>query len=157
MYTNVKIRIHPVNIYLLKVNNKNSRTRCVIYSKLTKKTPEGPHWHEDINKNWHHSIVSVVNFEKIPHLFLVFHSWILGSVAGWVYQQRSKYREVEIMKHAMTDTNYATKLITKQVKLQQEKKPVSSLISMQSLGFEQTWNLLRFSFHKYNFITGKRL
>ena len=157
MYTNVKIRIHPVNIYLLKVNNKNSRTRCVIYSKLTKKTPEGPHWHEDINKNWHHSIVSVVNFEKIPHLFLVFHSWILGSVAGWVYQQRSKYREVEIMKHAMTDTNYATKLITKHVKLQQEKKPVSSLISMQSLGFEQTWNLLRFLFRKYNDFTGKRL
>ena len=40
------------------------------------------------------------------------------------------------MKHALTDTNYATKLITKQVKLQQEKKPVSSLISRQSLGFE---------------------
>ena len=43
------------------------------------------------------------------------------------------------MKHTSTDANYATKLISKQVKLQQEKKPVSSLISMQKIGFEQTF------------------
>ena len=30
MYTNAKIRIYPVGIYLLKVNNENSKTRCVI-------------------------------------------------------------------------------------------------------------------------------
>ena len=43
MYTNAKIKIYPVGIYLLKVNNENSRTRCVICSKLTKKTQERPH------------------------------------------------------------------------------------------------------------------
>ena len=37
MYTNAKIIIYPAGIYLLKVNHENSRTRCVIYSKLTKK------------------------------------------------------------------------------------------------------------------------
>ena len=37
MYTNAKIRIHPVGIYLLKANNENSRTKCVICIKLTKK------------------------------------------------------------------------------------------------------------------------
>ena len=30
----------PVGIYLLKVNNRNIRTRCEIYSKLTMKAPE---------------------------------------------------------------------------------------------------------------------
>ena len=30
----------PAGIYLLKVNNRNTRTRCEIYSKLTIKTPE---------------------------------------------------------------------------------------------------------------------
>ena len=29
-----------VGIYLSKVNNRNTRTRCEIYSKLTIKTPE---------------------------------------------------------------------------------------------------------------------
>ena len=37
MYTNAKIRMYPVGIYLLEVNNENSRTRCVICSKLIKK------------------------------------------------------------------------------------------------------------------------
>ena len=65
-------------IYLLKVNDENFRTRCVICSKMTR---ERPHWHEDIKKRWRRSGVSVVNFEKIPHLSLVFHSWISQSVA----------------------------------------------------------------------------
>ena len=41
------------------------------------------------------------------------------------------------MKHARTDANYATKLLTRRVKLQHEKKPKLNLISMQSAGFEQ--------------------
>ena len=32
-------RIFPANIYLLKVNNRNTRKRCEICSKLTIKTP----------------------------------------------------------------------------------------------------------------------
>ena len=34
----------PAGIYLLKVNNRNSRTRCEICSKLTIKTPERSFW-----------------------------------------------------------------------------------------------------------------
>ena len=41
------------------------------------------------------------------------------------------------MKHARIDANHA--ILTKRVKLQREKKPVSNLISMQSIGFEQTF------------------
>ena len=39
MDTNAKIRIYPAGIYLLKVNNENSRTRCVICSKFKKRHP----------------------------------------------------------------------------------------------------------------------
>ena len=34
------INYYPASIYLLKVNNRNTRTRCEICSKLTIKTPE---------------------------------------------------------------------------------------------------------------------
>ena len=48
----------PAGIYLLKVNNRNTRTRCEIYSKLTRKTPERR--------------LASLNFEHISHLVLVF-------------------------------------------------------------------------------------
>ena len=50
----------PVGIYLLKVNNKNTRTRCEIFSKLTIKTPER-----------RRTVVLIVNFEHISHLALM--------------------------------------------------------------------------------------
>ena len=50
----------PVGIKLLKVNNRNTRTRCEIYSMLTIKTPE------------RRSGVFNVNLEHISHLVLVF-------------------------------------------------------------------------------------
>ena len=34
---------HPAGIYLLKVNNRNTRARCEICSKLTINTPECRH------------------------------------------------------------------------------------------------------------------
>ena len=47
----------PAGNYLLKVNNRNTRTRFEIYSKLTIKTPE--------RREWRHSGVFIVNFEYI--------------------------------------------------------------------------------------------
>ena len=46
------------NIYLLEVNNKNTKKRCEMCSKLTIKTPN--------------SGVFIVNSEHISHLFLAF-------------------------------------------------------------------------------------
>ena len=97
-------------------------------------TLEWPHWLEDIKKHWHRSCVSIANF-KDSTPFLSIHSWISGIVGSWIYQQRTKYRQVKIMKHAMIDANYA--ILIKWVKLQHEKKPVSNLLSMQRVGFEQ--------------------
>ena len=60
----------PACIYLLKVNNKNTKTRFRICSKLTIKTPE--------RRQWHRSGVFIVELEEISHLFLVFLSLTLN-------------------------------------------------------------------------------
>ena len=54
--TNVKLFViqNLAGIYLLKVDNRITRTRCEIYSKLTIKTLERHHWR-----------VSIVNFEHV--------------------------------------------------------------------------------------------
>ena len=117
---------------------------------------ERPDWHGDIKKHWHSSSVFTDTFDKIPHLFLVLHCWIWGTVAGCFYQQRSKYRQVKITKHASTGTNYA--ILTKHVKVQYEKKPVSNLKSMQIVSFEQTsTKFIEILFCKNNFFIGKKI
>ena len=55
-------KLNLVGIYLLKVNNRNTRIRCEICSKLTIKTPE---------RSQTCSSVSIVNFEQV--------------IAGWDY------------------------------------------------------------------------
>ena len=52
------------NIYLYKVNNRNTTKRCEICSKLTIKNPERRHWRA--------SGVFIVNSEHISQLSLVF-------------------------------------------------------------------------------------
>ena len=54
----------PANIYLFKINNRNTRKRCEICSKLTIKSPERRHW---LTLNIFHTFfcVSVVNFEQV--------------------------------------------------------------------------------------------
>ena len=54
----------PAGIYLLKVNNRNTKRRFEVCSKLKIKTPERRHWYR--------SGVFTVKFEPIPHLVLVF-------------------------------------------------------------------------------------
>ena len=54
----------PAGNYMLKVNYRNTRTRCEICSKLTIKTPE--------RRRGRRSGVFIVNFEHISHLVLVF-------------------------------------------------------------------------------------
>ena len=58
------LKADTVDIYLLKVVNRNTTTKCEIYSKLTIKTPE--------RRQWRRSGVFIVNFEHISHLALVF-------------------------------------------------------------------------------------
>ena len=49
---------------MFKVNKRNTRTRCEIYSKLTIKIPKRGYWRRPG--------IFVVNFEHISHLVLVF-------------------------------------------------------------------------------------
>ena len=50
--------------YMFKVSNRNTRTRCEIYSKLAIKIPE--------RRQWRRSGIFIVNFEHISYLVLVF-------------------------------------------------------------------------------------
>ena len=61
--SNLKLR-RPAGNYMFKFNNRNTRTRCEICSKLTIKTPE--------RRQWRRSGVFIVNFEHISHLVLAF-------------------------------------------------------------------------------------
>ena len=54
----------PANIYLLKFNNKNTRKRCEICSKLTIKTPKQCYWRRPG--------FFIVNFKHMLHPFVVF-------------------------------------------------------------------------------------
>ena len=63
----------PTSIYLLKVNNRNTRTWYEICSKITIKTPE--------QRQWRLSGVFIVNFEHILHfapliLLLTLHMYL---------------------------------------------------------------------------------
>ena len=53
---------YPTGNYMFKVNNRNTRTRYEICSKLTIKTPEQRHWRRS----------GIVNFKHISHLVLAF-------------------------------------------------------------------------------------
>ena len=64
------IFLYPPDIYLIEVNNGNTRTVCKICSKLTIKTPE---WSQ-----WRRVGVFVVNFQQILHIVLVFALLILN-------------------------------------------------------------------------------
>ena len=59
----INLDMNPAGIYLLKVNNTNTRARCGTCSKLTIKTPE--------RRQWCRSGLFIVNFEHISHLVLV--------------------------------------------------------------------------------------
>ena len=52
------------HIYMFKLNNRNTRKKCEICSKLTIKTPEWIHWLR--------SGVFVLNFEYVSFIFLLF-------------------------------------------------------------------------------------
>ena len=78
----------PAGIYLLKDNDRNTRTRCKIRSKLTIKTPE--------RRQWRLSGVFIVNFEHIPYLVLVFLLLTLNMyLPDWIYKSKMhKYKSV---------------------------------------------------------------
>ena len=66
------VELITASIYLLKVNNRNTRTSCEIYSKLTIKTPERPHWRcsgvfiVNFERNFSScSSISIVNFAQV--------------------------------------------------------------------------------------------
>ena len=72
---------------MLKVNNRNTRTRCEICSKLTIKTPE--------RRQWRRSGVFIVNFEHISHLVLMFLLLTLVTSENYVKNLFKKHRHCQ--------------------------------------------------------------
>ena len=66
----VNRKIIPAAIYLLKVNNINTRARCETCSKLTNKIPN--------RRQWRRSVIFIVNFDHISHFVPVFLSLTLN-------------------------------------------------------------------------------
>ena len=69
------MRSHIPAVFLLKANNRNTRTRCEICSKLAINTPE--------RRQWRRCGILIVNFDNISHHVLLFLSLTLKSYAGW--------------------------------------------------------------------------
>ena len=75
MYHCVTNRLVPAGIYLLKVNNRNTRARCEICSKLTIKTPD------------HHLVFLLLILNNFHTLFLCFYCqlWTCNCRLGCLY------------------------------------------------------------------------
>ena len=69
-------RCHQANICLFKINNRNTRKRCVICSNLTIKIPE--------QHRWRRLSIFIVNFEHISHLFVLFLLLTLNKLVFWI-------------------------------------------------------------------------
>ena len=69
------LKLIPTNIFLFKVNNRNTRKRLEICSKLILKTPE--------RRQWRRSVVFIVNSEQILHIVLVNGSWDIVQLSNF--------------------------------------------------------------------------
>ena len=71
---------HFTGIYLLKVKNRNTRTRCEIYSTLTIKTAERRHWRG--------SAIFIVKYAEFGHISHLCSSVSIvnfeHAIVGWV-------------------------------------------------------------------------
>ena len=87
-------------ICLLKVNNRNTRARCKICSKLTIKTHERGHWR--------HSGVFIVNFENISHLNLVFQlsTFNIHLSSEWNFLGFSCHKKINLNFREIWDGHY---------------------------------------------------
>ena len=75
----------PAGIYLLKVNNRNTRTKCEICSKLTIKTPEQRQSFTLC------SSVSIVNLEHV--------------IAGWIMNSYTSQNRIQCLKRGTMREN----------------------------------------------------
>ena len=65
--------VYPAGNYMFNINNRNTRTRCEICSKLTIKIPE--------RHQWRRSGIFIVNTEHISHLVSIAN--FEHVIAGW--------------------------------------------------------------------------
>ena len=111
------IQNSPAVIYLLKVNNRNTRTRCEICSTLTTKTPE--------QRQWRRSGVFVVNFEKYFTICTSISSVNFEHViAGW--ETPSNSSQIKIISRNFDNAQYKATVIFQKSSGFQKWEPISS-------------------------------
>ena len=103
------------SIYLLKFNNRNTRTLCKICSKLTIKTPKRHHWCR--------SGVFIVNFEYISHVVLVFRLLTLKKQCrmGTVNQQMQRTIFLKVLR-----INVSHSTVTQILQIQEIQKHLNN-------------------------------
>ena len=93
---------------MFKVNNRNTRTRCQICSKLTIKTPEWPHWRRsDVFVNFEH--ISIVNFEQVDAGWVVSLALMLSvtQLEQFHFTQKSRAKQFRnIIRKVWTTTSW---------------------------------------------------
>ena len=91
----------PAGIYLLKLNNRNCRTRCEICLELTTKTPERP---VEQGVNYVQNYVFIVNSEHISHLvvLLLFLTLNMSLPAGLLWLKRPRLARLSQRKFRKT-------------------------------------------------------
>ena len=87
---------YTASIYLFKVNNRNTRKRCKICSKLTIKTPERRHWRR--------TGVFIVNFEN-TRMALLTSYWCLYR---WLWAYFTPCSSVSIGNFEYVNAGWAT-------------------------------------------------
>ena len=136
MLTNAKIRIYPVGIFLLKVNNKNFKARCVSCSKLTKIRHQSNLTDIGTLRNVNIALVSSLLTLKRFHTFSQHFTvefgeccW-LGLPTGIKVQTSKNFETCKdsCKSYHINQTDQTTTW---------KKKLVSNLKSMQNVGFEQ--------------------
>ena len=108
-----------------KFNNRNTRTRCEIRSKLIIKTPEWCHWHWTYFKACVLSIVSIVNFQQVNadwwisiRLLEAAQHVTRAKVNGFAcytgrYIEALEGRYVKISQNSQENTSFRVSLLTK--------------------------------------------
>ena len=85
----------PTGNYVFKVNSRNTRTRCEIYSKLKIKIPKPCHWCR--------SGVFIVNFGHISHIVLEF---LLLTMTSYMPTGKGLHSESFFIIHVLRTQNF---------------------------------------------------
>ena len=106
----------PAGIYLLKVNKRNTRTRCEICSKLTIKTPERHRWLNVLSNNsTNFCLASLFPFFSQCYLIIHFPSKrkFTNFLFLWKYEERFLVQNNSFLQSHWLNNRFCRKCVSK--------------------------------------------